>query len=248
MVAYNKEFVKSDGRKLVASGPRSSQNRTAPANQEISELRAELIKLQAQVIEASQLKSIMPASNNTVVNGFTQEQVDAMVNKTAEEVSLDMDKHFNSIIFELKTNIASKDSTIALLEERLDEVKSNTKIKEQEYISEIKELKKILSEKENFFNSRLDIKDATIKELADKLAEIPNRPVYVNSSSDNQVQVEEDIKRPSMDNVFIDPSKKGAENSMKSHVKIKEIKNISSSNASDSVNKLKGLMGKLPKK
>lgn len=139
-------------------------------------------------------------------------------------------------------------NTSAYTKEQLDGA-VNTAIEEvaldleKKYVVEIEQLK-VTNEKLNLvidkLNIKLDKKDDVILELTTKLSTgstiiIPNEVSKI---------VEDD--RPSIDSVFIDPIKNGAEDKLESHVITKETKSLKSDVALN-VNKLKKLMGKLPK-
>lgn len=191
---YNKE--QNDYRKLKPSGPRNMQTKpdTVSTSEDIKELKAEITKL--------------VSSGISVASGYTQQQVDDMLNEAIEEVSVDLEK---------------------------------------KYVQEIKQLKDkllVASNEIQKLSGTLDKKDKVIIDLTTKITDLANRPVTVVQS--NKAATEEERDRPSMNESYIDPAKKGAEDKMESHVKIKEIK--SKANTGANINKLKNLMGKLPKK
>jgi len=215
MVIYNKEYIKQDGRKLVANGPRDHQRRAATYQQEIMMLKEQLLVVQSQ--PQPQL-----SSSNTSVHSMTQEQIDDIVNRTAEDVYIEVENKYSEKVLNLQNDNVSKQKDIDALRE------------------EIKRL-----------NSKLDAKDDMIINLTTKISEISSRPVTVVSSGvigNPEIPKGTISFRPTMDKVYIDPSKKGAEDEMTSHVKIKEVKSEGGDNLGSSVNKLKNLMGKLPKK
>lgn len=113
---------------------------------------------------------------------------------------------------------------------------------EKKYVVEINTLKsensqlKILNEK---LGERIDKKDDVILELTTKLSTgiaTITQPGDVNIIND----------RPTIDAIFIDPAEKGAEDKFESHVITKETKSLKPDVLAN-VNKLKNLMGKLPK-
>jgi hypothetical protein len=59
-------------------------------------------------------------------------------------------------------------------------------------------------------------------------------------------EIELDPDRPKMEEVFIDPLSKGAGNNLESHVDIKDSSPIEKVKVDEQVDKLKGLLGKLP--
>jgi len=110
MIAYNKVYEKKDGRKLVATGPRSNQTRQKQ-QEEVP------VVVGTSVIEAlkDELKSITSTiTNRSNSDGYTKDQVDEMVNTAIEEVSVELEKKY---IFEINTLKQSlKDSTIRISE------------------------------------------------------------------------------------------------------------------------------------
>ena len=191
---YNKE--QKDHRKLKASGPRNMQARTVAVDtsEDIKELKAEITKLAGSGIAAA--------------GGYTQQQVDDMLNEAIEEVSVDLEKKYVQNIKQLKARLVAAGDEVQKLSESLDK------------------------------------KDKLILDLTTKITDLASRPVTVVQG--NKAEVEEVSDRPSMNESYIDPAKRGAEDKMESHVKIKEIKSKADTGAN--INKLKNLMGKLPKK
>ena len=103
MIAYNKVYEKKDGRKLVATGPRSNQIRQKLQQEEapvavdtlaIEELKNELKNITSKILDK-------PSAN-----GYTKEQVDKMVNTAIEEVSIDLEKKYVFEIDTLKKSLA----------------------------------------------------------------------------------------------------------------------------------------------
>lgn len=123
---------------------------------------------------------------------------------------------------------------------------------EKKYIVEINSLKEIILDKKNELinsnkmiselNQKLDKKDLLIADLTNKIVK-----GAVMVASKDHTQSEQVDDRPSMEQVFIDPTKKGAENDFKSHIVTKEEVSTKQPIAFN-INKLKALMGnKLPK-
>ena len=193
MVEYNKIYKKKDGRLLVASGPRASQNRQkqqkiAPPvmnSPEIESLREDIKKL----------TSTIP----TNVSGYTKDQVDTMVNTAIEDVSIDLERKYVFEITELKTKNNKLNSIVDKL------------------------------------NDKLDKKDDIILELTTN-----NRSVSFDSVDSDSTFVDH---RPSMDNIFIDPTKKGEEAEFEAHITNKETES-DTSKVKSNVDKLKKLMNK----
>jgi hypothetical protein len=206
MIAYNKVYEKKDGRKLVATGPRSNQIRQKLQQEEapvavdtlaIEELKNELKNITSKILDK-------PSAN-----GYTKEQVDKMVNTAIEEVSIDLEKKYIFEIDTLKKSLAI----------------STDKVKE-------------LTVTNLGLQERVDKKDDVILELTTKLSKGP----AVIMATDGMSYTPDESDRPSMDNVYIDPTEKGAGEGMEAHLTVKEVKSQKPKLASN-VNKLKELMG-----
>ena len=117
-------------------------------------------------------------------------------------------------------------------------------------------------------NENTDLKDklakfeqstAKISELQQKIAileqelagkeevidTLKSRPAIING----EIMMEEDPDRPKMEQVFIDPLEKGAEDGLKSNITNREItRDVDDGEVGDQVNKLKDILGVLPKR
>jgi ElaB/YqjD/DUF883 family membrane-anchored ribosome-binding protein len=249
-IKYNKEYKKKDGRVLVSSGPRNMQNRSVIDMNEILELRAELdylkSKLNERVDEA-------PITSEKTIQSFSQDQVDDLINKTAEEVSLEVESNFKKKIEESKAELAVLYRELEVLRDKLADKDNELMSIRNNYEDQLSASRDRMNRQQAAFEEResnlylkLDDKDKTIKDLTNKLADISTRPVNVMSYDKASESVEAG-DRPAMDNIYIDPSKKGYEDKMESHVVNKETKSNKHKVTSD-VDKLKNLMGGLPKR
>lgn len=202
MVKYNKNGTVTKGnRQLSTGGPRDRQRALAAQDsmKELQSLKKELQDLTSNV--------------STSETGYSKKEVQALVNDSIEEVSIDLESKYLKEIKELKASVASKDGIISDLTGNI------TKLED-----------------------KLDKKDDTILELTNKVTSISTRGYAVQPTEEIG-----DPDRPGIEKVFIDPTKKGAEDKYESHVKMAE-KESSKGNVSSSVNKLKALIGsKLPK-
>lgn len=210
MIAYNKVYEKKDGRKLVATGPRSNQTRQKQQQEEIP------VAVDTSAIEAlkDELKNITSTiTNRSSAEGYTKDQVDELVNTAIEEVSVDLEKKY---IFEIDTLKQSLNNST-------------------ERVQELTAANKSLQE-------RVDKKDDVILELTTKLGNTPS----VIMATDDMSYTPEDPGRPSIDNIIIDPTEKGAGDRMESHLTVKEVKS-QKPKLSSNVDRLKELMGGLPK-
>jgi len=194
MVEYNKVYKKKDGRILVASGPRASQNRHK--QQKINPPTMNISELDSLRKDIKKLTSAIPVNTS----GYTKEQVDGMINTAIEDVSIDLERKYIFEITELKTENNKLNSTIDKL------------------------------------NNKLDKKDDIIL----KLTTTNNRAI-----SFEDVDLDSPLinNRPSMENIFIDPTKKGEEKDFESHIINKETES-DTSKVKSNVDKLKKLMNK----
>ncbi len=134
----------------------------------------------------------------------------------------------------------TKDKVDEMVNSAIEEVSIDL---EKKYVLEIKELKeKELELKEviDKLNIKLDKRDDVIIDLTTKLS---NRPI---TNAQVEVQDVSEEARPSIDNIFIDPTHKGEEDKFKSYVTNKKVID-SRPEVKANVDKLKKLMGKLPK-
>ena len=192
MVEYNKVYKKKDGRLLVASGPRASQNRQK--QQGINPPVMNVPEIDSLRRDIKKLTSAIP----TNVSGYTKDQVDTMINTAIEDASVDLERKYIFEITELKTDNAKLNSVVDKL------------------------------------NIKLDKKDDIILELTTN-----SRPINMEFTDPDSDVVSD---RPSMENIFIDPTKK-SEEVLESHITNKETES-NTSKVKSSVDKLKKLMNK----
>lgn len=204
MVTYNKEGVaQKDGRLLFSGGPRDRQRKLAEQE------AAAIIKK-----ELSGITTDMTAKSV----GYSKEQVENLVNKTVEEVSIDLEKKYLEKINNLEKELSHKDAVIIDLNNTI-----------------------------NKLNDKIDVRDATLLDLTAKITELSNRPTHVLHSNSTEDLVVEDSSRPSIDKIFIDPTANGGEDKYESHVTSTETKS-NKPIVSNSIDKLKQIMGnKIPK-
>jgi hypothetical protein len=193
-VNYPKEFVKPDGRKLVAGGPRDLQRRQViqPAGElDLSGFKEEFHTLREELRKAKLQQSPDGFFSPEQVDEEIRKAVEQAVKETMESVkNPDYDKH------ELEVNKLEREITL---------------------------LKQSLEGK---------------KEVIDALRS--------NTCSPEDVVI--DSKRPQMEHKFIDPLDKDAGKGLKSHIDIIDVSTTEEDDMSKKVDKLKGLLGKLPNK
>ncbi len=158
----------------------------------------------------------------------------------------------------ITSTITNRSSTEGYTKDQVDEM-VNTAIEEvsidleKKYVFEIDTLKQSLADSiervkeltttNTNLQERVDKKDDVILELTAKLSSTPS----VIMATDDMSYTPEDSSRPSIDKIVIDPTKKGAEDNIESHLTVKEVKS-QKPKLSSNVNKLKELMGGLPGK
>jgi len=227
VITYNKEFRKKDGRLLTASGPRALQNRPAYNDNDITSLKEEIIRLKSMI-----------GSGSNVTSNITHDNVDIndLINSAVSKALLEVETSNIAKIQAYEDKIAVLNREIIILLSDLEYSKKESHTQATSYEDRIYVLFKIVAQK-----------DEVISGMTDKL--ISSNTVVSNVVVPPNIGCVEDraiiTNRPTIDEVYIDPNK-GAEDGMKSHVKVKEVKN--GINASADVAKLKGLLGKLPTK
>lgn len=196
VMTYNKVYKKSDGRKLVAGGPRDLQlkqkSRSLQSSEDLLTLRKEVERL----VNSNRTQDMDSTDFATVVD------------EAIEELSIELEKRYIERISDLESTIAEKIEYIKRLE------------------------------------SKLDKQDEIIYNLTNKVAAAPVYTVAAPLLEDDREL--SNSNRPSIDNIVIDPTKKGSEDKLESHVTTKEV-TTAKSTTSTNINKLKDLMGsKLP--
>lgn len=131
--------------------------------------------------------------------------------------------------------------TIKELNEKFDKERSELK-------SEIRELAKKVDSDELWIanykdkiktlEERLAERDGIIKDLRDAISRI--------STTSVAAEIEDD--RPKIEDVFIDPLDEDAGSDLESHIRVEDVSVEEKEAIADKVNKLKNIMGKLPKK
>lgn len=237
-IPYKKNYVKSDGRKLLRGGPRDMQARlNSPAGLADAEI-IELLKGQIDDLRY-ELRNKQSQGSTPPEGYFTPEQVDAEIRKAVEQAVSEaaisfrggkqqsndgLVKEYKSQIVELQKgndNLARLHSAIT---------KENTELKDK--------IKKL--ETNNLEASELKSQIALLEQkLVDKnemIDLLKSRPAILNTTGEPT-----DPDRPKMEQVFVDPLEKDSGEGLKSSIKIDELK--SDGGVDDKVKKLKDLLG-----
>lgn len=150
-------------------------------------------------------------------------------------------EEIHSLRANLSKTPAQTDNTADKFDEILEEVSAEL---EQRYVDRISSLEALLEDRDKYIiklEGRLDKQDALLQNITNKISAVPIAEGTAPS------HIEEKTGRPGIDSVFIDPTAKGSEDKLESHVKTKETVS-SKPTTSSNINKLKDLMGsKLPK-
>ena len=244
VIPYKKQFVKTDGRKLNRSGPRDMQTRasvtgaggTDPAliellTNQVTELKAEILSIRSQ------------AEGPAPAGFFSPEQVDEEIRKAVESAvaettialkagtqntdTLELIKTYKSQILELQRgndDLSKLHNTMA---------KENSALKEkisklENELSDVSELQK-----------QIAILEQEVAGKEELIETLKTRPAVIDG------EVITDPDRPQMEQVFVDPLEEDAGEGMKSSIHIETV--TKDEEITNQVDKLKGLLGKLPK-
>lgn len=235
MVEYNKfakEYVKKDGRRLVASGPRDRQVRASNNSYVIADLQNQVKELVAK----------LEAKKGTVGDGeFTPEEVDNEINKAVTHAVAETEDRFKNKISNLEKenkklrndleNIPKKDDSeeIKILNEKIEALKNNVTSLETTVESK-NEIIEILK-------NQLDKKESSNGISTEDLAKI-----LKSAKAVDEEDLTEDA-RPQIKTSFVDPLDKDAGSNLESHVKIDEDKAEGAKDKlSNRVNKWKKVM------
>ena len=246
VIPYKKQFVKSDGRKLNRSGPRDMQSRVdvsgggATDTALVELLTNQLAELKAEILAMKSISGDKPPAGF-----FSPEQVDEEIRKAVQDavaeatISLKGGGAQSSEMAELVREYKNQIVELQRGNDNLNRLhngmtKESTGLKEkitklEAEIVDVVELKKQIAVLE--------------QELAGKeemIEILKTRPAIYDG------EVITDPDRPQMEQVFVDPLEEDAGEGMKSSISIETI--TKDEEVTDRVDKLRGLLGKLPKK
>lgn len=266
---YRKSFVKPDGRKLMAGGPRDLQRKQQQDQVifndlgnvdelkiQIKELRVALsekpaisaedfdkelrISVADAIIETEakykkeirELKNELVERDNEVPQGYlSPEQVDEEMDKAVKEavdnLTLKLEDRTNACI-KIKTEyedfVLSSEYKVNNLSDRIRSLNNKLESKEEIIL--------ILDKK---VSAPIDIND-------ERIADLIAQKISIDSSG-----VVSDPNQPKMETSFIDPAVLGAEDVLKGKIKVEDVVSVDEENIADKTDKLKNLIGKLPK-
>jgi hypothetical protein len=233
---YEKQFVKSDGRKLNRSGPRDMQARTSGGTTD-----ADLIKLLTDEITDLKAKLLSRDDASKVPSGYySPEQMDEEIRKAVEaavsEVAGSKNKDVILEVNEYKSriyNLQANNENLTRLRDAV--VKENEQLKErlgvlESQSEELVELKQQVS----LLKQELVGKQEVIDILKTKPAVIDSYNIVEQTDPD----------RPKMEQAFVDPLEDNAGDDLKPSISVDQI--IKENTIDDQVDKLRNLIGKLP--
>jgi len=245
-IPYKKQFVKSDGRKLNRSGPRDMQSRVDVSGGSTTDV--ELVKLltdQISELKAEVLAMRSRSGDAPPAGFFSPEQVDEEIRKAVQQavaeaaISLKAGNGQNSNMAEL---VKEYKTQIVGLQEGNDNLsrlhngmtKESTALKEKINALEVEirdatELKKQIAVLEQELAGKNDVIEI-----------LKSRPAIYDG------EVITDPDRPQMEQVFVDPLEEDSGKGLKSSINIETV--TKDEEVLGRVDKLRGLLGKLPKK
>jgi len=244
-IPYKKQFVKSDGRKLTRSGPRDMQARVSGGGNTPDESLVSILTDQIAELKAEMIALRSRSGDSTPAGFFSPEQVDDEIRRAVESAVaeaaialktgpnqdsdlLPLVKEYKSQILALQKGNDDLTRLHAVIVKENSTVKENIKKLEAELVDVI-ELRKQIA----VLEQDLAGKKETIEILKSQPAIVGNEIVT-------------DPDRPQMEQLFVDPLDKDSGKGMKPSISIETVTNDDGVN--DKVDKLRGLLGKLPKK
>jgi len=233
-LTYNKETITKD-RRVVTSGPRDrqiKQQQQATASNDASDIE----ELKAQV------NALKEASGSQVTN-MTSDQINSEIALAIQEETDKLRKSMAQLMTD-KVNL---------------EIKIKTYVgREQDYSDAIQSYQRTISEKDAIISQ----KDVTISELNRRVTSDDNKLTALLTEATKKIEdaatnisqgqfinneITNDMSdRPKMETIYVDPTDK--ESNVETHITIEDVSITEKEKMSDSVNKLKGLLGKLPNK
>lgn len=242
-IPYKKQFVKTDGRKLNRSGPRDMQARASGGGgtdveiaefltNQITELKAEILAMKSRNGDAAPLGFFSPEQVDEEIRKAVEAAIsEAAISFKGQTKNADLAplvQEYKKQILELQRgndNLTKLHATIA--KENTD--LKNMKAKLEAELGDVVEL-----------NKQIAVLGQELKGKEELVETLKSRPAIMNG------EVIIDPERPQMEQVFVDPLEKDAGEGMKSSITIETV--TKEEEVEDKVDKLRGLLGKLPKK
>jgi hypothetical protein len=239
-INYPKQYVKSDGRKLVSSGPRDMQRK----QQVMSSVDSAHIEQLYKQIEDLKLELRRQQKTDGKSEGlYTAEEVDEEIRKAVKQAVAEA-----AIEFKKNKNLLNQDVEPVLQKYKMQIVelqKSNDDLTKMHRVvsSQNTDLKKKIDQLNGDLKSADDLKkqiavlEQVIQGKEELIETLKSRPAIV----DGEIITEPD--RPQMENIFVDPLEKDAGEGMKDSINIEDVTPDDQENIDNKVDKLKDLLG-----
>jgi len=269
---YDKKDIEKLGRVVTTGGPRDIQRRQKAAQRaavSVSNIDASVVKeLQTEI------KTLRQNLDKPQGSGFTAEQMDdeigkatiAAINKTKVEYEkkikeLEIENlqfkntknNAESKVKELVTKLESKS------QKQQEELDAELEKVEEKYSALVEKYKNKLITAEDTHRAAISAKDDIIDGLKDRIEDLKektddNKLTMLLSEATEKIErmaaqivdgapIDLDPNRPQMEEVFIDPS---TDEKLESHINVEDVSLNKKEDMTSKVNKLKGLLGKLP--
>lgn len=245
-IPYRKEYVKSDGRKLLGGGPRDLQRRQMIGS-ESSSMDPELVNiLKEQIVELKE--ALKQARANKVPEGyFSPEEVDEEIRKAVEEAvketMVSMKKNSQNLNQNLEPRLQSYKEQILKLQKQNDDFKTTQKSLVEQNSELQKKTNRLESELQSIeeYKNKIVLLEQTIESKNEIIETLKSRPIVVKGSAQYEEEDPDAPKRPEMERKFIDPLDKDAGKGFKSNIKFSSVEK--DDKVDEKVNKLKNLLG-----
>ncbi len=244
-IQYKKQFVKSDGRKLNRTGPRDMQARASGDNY-VPDNNMMMMLLTNQITELkSEVMSLKSQPDSAVPSGFfSPEQVDEEIRKAVESavaetaISFKSSSDKNSDLLPLVKEYKSQ--IVALQKGNDDLTRLHAAIvKENSFLKEnVQGLESDLVDAVDL-KEQLAVLDQELSGKQEMIEMLKSRPAIVG----NEII---DPERPQMEQIFVDPLEDDAGEGLKPNINIETF--TKDEEVDDKVDKLRNLLGKLPKR
>jgi predicted nuclease with TOPRIM domain len=244
-IPYSKQFVKSDGRRLNRSGPRDMQARTSGSYTTPDTSIVELLTNQLTELRAEVLAMKSRSGDDAPAGFFSPEQVDAEITKAVEAAIVEAAISFKGG--------ASKNADLAPLvseyKKQVLELQRGNDNLTKLHATITKENSDIKSKISKLNEELVDVNDLR-KQIAVLEQEVVGKQELIETLKSRPAILEGEVftdpDRPQLEQVFVDPLEKDAGKGMKASISIETV--VKDEEVGDKVDKLKGLLGKLPNK
>jgi len=243
-IPYKKQFVKSDGRRLNRSGPRDMQSRVETTGYLPDVTLTELLTNQVTELKAEMIALKSRSGDDTPAGFFSPEQVDEEIRKAVEAAVAEAAISFKGmpaknsdlapLVKEYKVQIVELqkgNDNLTRLHAAI--AKENSVLKE-----EISKLRSELGDTVEL-KKHIAVLEQEVEGKQELIETLKTRPAIIN----NEII---DPERPQMEQVFVDPLEDNAADGMKASIQIETI--VKEEKIGGKIDKLKGLLGKLPTK